>query len=169
MRNESAFLKILDEINIAVESGLYNCALALALTIPDICGKVEFPKERSTGKRYRNWFDQYAKDIFTVVVKKLPSNEDGVYPILTSEECYALRCAVLHAGNYRVYKILDKVDFHARIREGEYYSHAVRDSRNADWDVIQICQKLCRAGEQYYRNVEDKTRFDNEVVRIDEW
>ena len=35
----------LQEIENLLSSKFYQAALALALTVPDICGKVEFPKE----------------------------------------------------------------------------------------------------------------------------
>ena len=39
-------LKYLDEINEALKHELYFVALTLALVIPDICGKAEYPNKR---------------------------------------------------------------------------------------------------------------------------
>ena len=50
----------LEAIKKAYSDGNYMAALALALTIPDICGQVEFPElsgSRHVGERYRKWFD----------------------------------------------------------------------------------------------------------------
>ena len=41
------------------QSGYFLSALSLALTIPDICGKRQYPEERSCGIRYARWFDEY--------------------------------------------------------------------------------------------------------------
>ena len=48
-------LKLINEIRTSVKAGLFRCALGMALTLPDICGQVEYPKEKSVGKRYEEY------------------------------------------------------------------------------------------------------------------
>lgn len=45
-------LRIIDETEKALSHDLYFAALNLALTLPDICGKAEYPNLR-TGERYK--------------------------------------------------------------------------------------------------------------------
>ena len=169
MNESDVLLRKIAEIEKALEAELYNCALALALTLPDICGKVEF-SNIGNKKRYKDWFSSYALPYFTVEVTKLPSKEIVEYTLLSAEECWALRCAFLHAGNYDVECVsLTNVHIHAHKREGENYIHMTRDAQSADWDVIELCKKLCLAAREYYLSIEDKTRFDLNEVRIDTW
>lgn len=49
---------IVEDVRRALSAGAYISALALALTIPDICGKVLYPKEES-GSRYRKWYCEF--------------------------------------------------------------------------------------------------------------
>ena len=51
--------RIVHEIHIALSHELYLSALALALTLPDTCGKAEYPNEDYNGVRYKNWCSQY--------------------------------------------------------------------------------------------------------------
>ena len=51
-------LQIIDEIDKALSHDLYFAALNLALTLPDICGKAEYPSLRSTRERYIQWYDK---------------------------------------------------------------------------------------------------------------
>lgn len=44
--------KIVDDIRVALNNNLYFVALSTALTLPDICGKAEYPDEKSSKKRY---------------------------------------------------------------------------------------------------------------------
>ncbi|PIG93713.1 hypothetical protein [Gloeocapsopsis sp. IPPAS B-1203] len=71
----------------AVEQALaqqnWYAALALALTLPDICGWLEHPNKR-TGERYKDWFRKYIGN-----QNSFPSTEDF----------YLLRCAYLHSGS----------------------------------------------------------------------
>ena len=166
----SVFLNKIAEIRSALNAELYNCALAVSLTLPDICGKTAFPKEQSSTKRYKDWFSIYAEPLFTSPAPRLPEKELVDVTWITSEECWALRCAVLHAGNYETERInpMD-IKIHAHKRGNRNYSHMLRDSQSADWDCILLCETLCAAAEQYYNSVEDKSIFDVNEVRIDTW
>lgn len=50
--------RLIDEINMALSHELYFATLSLALTLPDICGKAEYPDKGST-RRYKLWYDEY--------------------------------------------------------------------------------------------------------------
>lgn len=169
IQHDNILLNKLEEIKRALDMNLYNCALAVALTLPDVCGKVDRP-DQSVSKRYKSWFDEYAKKYFTSITTKLPEESKVEYVWLTSDECYALRCAVLHAGGYKVSGLdLTKIHLHAHKRHGTNYSHLIRDNKFADWDVIVLCENLCKAAEDYYDSVDNKERFDLDEVRIDTW
>jgi len=45
-------------IRLSVANENWYGALIISLILPDICGKIEFPN-KSTGKRYSEWFDKY--------------------------------------------------------------------------------------------------------------
>lgn len=60
----------------------YYGALALALTLPDICSNLEFPKIERVGIRYEKWCEKYIKSIF-----------------LNSNDYYKIRCSFLHSAN----------------------------------------------------------------------
>lgn len=51
--------------------------------IPDICGAIEYPDEKSVGKRYRDWFDLSCYMLQSY---------------LSAADCYAIRCCYLHQG-----------------------------------------------------------------------
>lgn len=81
------------EIEKARDTGCFLAELALALTIPSVCGRYGLTDEELSNQResvrYPAWYDQY------------------VYPqyqLLTGRECYAIRCALLHNGDVDIYK-----------------------------------------------------------------
>lgn len=66
-----------------VSNKCYLSKLALALTIPSFCSKFIDGNDRSPEReRYVKWCDKYLK-----------------FPVLTSKECYAARCSLLHNGD----------------------------------------------------------------------
>jgi hypothetical protein len=72
----------------------YYSALAIGLTLPDICTKVENPEEKNTGKRYIAWFDKYMIQKYKCEI----GPERKVYTFLSGKDFYALRCSFLHQG-----------------------------------------------------------------------
>ncbi|WP_395659779.1 hypothetical protein [Nocardioides sp.] len=77
----------------AVQQGNWYAALSLALTLPDICGKLENPSHRSR-QRYVTWCDAYLVPKYTHLI----GSDREPHVFLHGDDCYALRCAVLHEG-----------------------------------------------------------------------
>ena len=77
--------RIVHEIRIALSHELHLSALALALTLPDTCGKAEYPNKDYNGVRYKNWCSQY------VITDRcdFPYGQD--MPYLNEEIIYSLR------------------------------------------------------------------------------
>ena len=167
--NKSPFLRMIEEVRKALEQDLYHCALALALTLPDICGKVRFPNERSH-PRYVNWFEEYAQPLFSATATVFPDNITKHFAVLTSEECYSLRCAVLHAGNQKFKSnTLSRIILHVNKGSELFDNYFVRAGDCASFDCKDLCEKICIAAENYYESVVDKALFDVDEVVIEMW
>lgn len=72
------------ELEIALENGAYLMSLNTALIIPDVCAALQSQNGKTNGKKYAAWFNEYLGD------------EYG--PLVTGEDIYKIRCAVLHQG-----------------------------------------------------------------------
>ena len=87
----------MDDLIKALESSVANKnwygSLFVALSVPDICGYLESPTERSQA-RYERWFEKYMLPKYSSCVG--PSRTPHVF--LLPSDCYALRCALLHEG-----------------------------------------------------------------------
>ena len=64
-----------------LETQNYYSALFLTLVLPSICGALESENGRDNEERYKGWYDRYITN----------SN-------LQREDCYGLRCSLLHQG-----------------------------------------------------------------------
>lgn len=84
------------EIRSALQAELYDSALALALTLPDICAKVEYGK--TSRDNYIKWFDELVAEKFMYSATILPDNVITNYQMINGADCYGLRCAFLHSG-----------------------------------------------------------------------
>lgn len=83
-----------DDLEKAVRAENWHAALVMSLTLPDICAKAVTPTEGSK-RRYVAWFDQHLRPRYTSGVG--PWREPVVF--LSGDDCYALRCALLHEGS----------------------------------------------------------------------
>ena len=101
------FLDRIREIEENIEDGRFQSALALAVTLPDICGGIAFPElvkrgrdgriprdrsgepSRDTGRQYSQWVDTYGAPF----LKKDPADEA---PYICGERLWQLRCEYLH-------------------------------------------------------------------------
>jgi hypothetical protein len=77
----------LGQIQGALSKRFYLPALMACVGIPDICGALDH-EGISKPRFYKYWFEKYAKAKFLMFGK---SYMDG-------DDCYALRCALLHQG-----------------------------------------------------------------------
>lgn len=98
-------LKLIDDVNKALDADCYYSALTLALTFPDICGKAEYPQEKNT-KRYKDWYDEHIGKYEQCPCEQCPNTP---MPYLSGEVVYSLRNSLLHQGtpNITVDKIKD--------------------------------------------------------------
>lgn len=81
---------LLDDIDAALDAGLYFLALHATMSVPDICGALAAEDGQATGERFRRWFDENVTPVYT---------RPGSEPVLTGADCWRFRCALLHRGS----------------------------------------------------------------------
>lgn len=171
-------IKLIEEINAALSHDLYFAALSLALTLPDICGKAEYPDKGSTS-RYKLWYDEYIGQY-----EKSPSVE-GVpdMPYLSGEIVYNFRSSLFHQGNPNLdndeykkrhnqkdcpiehFKIVIETEKPFKIYGGEAGMLTIDNNgvehRQYRVSVRRLCMILCLSAENYYKNNKGKFTFFN--------
>lgn len=163
-------LRLIDDVNKALDAECYFSALALALTFPDICGKAEYP-EKSTTKRYKDWYDE-----FIGRYEQCPFEHcrNTPMPYLSGEVANSLRNSLLHQGtpNIDVDNIRDnnnKIDCFELVLESKKPFDIYGDSasihnetvRSYRVSVRRLCMILCRTAKGYFESNRDKFDFFN--------
>lgn len=142
-------------INKSLESSNWLAALFVALSMPDICGKIESPNQ-SSPKRYAFWFDKYVGDKYIGYLG--PQKEKHIF--LSGNDCYALRCSLLHEGHddiskQRAKEALEKFHFIEpqpnKFIHNNQYGNVLQlqidvfcnDISNAvkKWDIVTSCNQ----------------------------
>lgn len=162
------FLMRIHEIESSLDKGLYISALALALTLPDICGKAEYPTDR-TGTRYKKWYSNHVEPLYQFS----DSSYSKDLPYLNSEVVYSLRNNFLHTGNPNIDKQrINETDCqidHFELRLGKsldgdicsvaYGKMMVPVERTYQVNVYLLCIRLCRVAKEFYLANKDKFDF----------
>ena len=171
--------RIIHDIRGALNNNLFFAALNCALTLPDICGRAEYPSEQSSKKRYIDWYD---KEI-GFYERNPRQDEAEEMPYLSGQVMYSLRYAMLHAGEPNingdsVYQKPDIDKFSLVIQKAQPFDIYSDSSSIMDWgvehvrsyrmNVRRICLIICAVAEAYYRDNKDKFHFDYEIIDWDE-
>jgi hypothetical protein len=85
-----------DQVRRVAQTDLYFVTLGAALAIPDMCAGMDAPDGRTSGARYVTWFDKHVAPKYTAGPAQTPS--------LSGDDCYGLRCAMLHQGRLQPHK-----------------------------------------------------------------
>ena len=171
--------RIIQDIRGALANNLFFVALNSALTLPDICGKAEYPSERNSKKRYIDWYDK------EIGYYERNPRQNGIeeMPYLSGEVIYSLRCAMLHSGEPnicgdRVKKKTDIDRFSLVIQKAQPFEIYSDSSSILDWNnkhirsyrmsVQRVCLVICAVAESYYRDNKSKFHFDYKIIDWDE-
>ena len=161
--------RIVSEIKTCLENDCYIAALALALTLPDVCGKAEYPNEGNT-KRYIKWYNEY------VGKYEKPSDPYGSdMPYSSGEVIYNLRNSLLHQGtpNIETEKIKEercKVDkfiltiasvYDTGTSFVSYSKGFVIKERKLEVNIVYLCHSIVKAAKEYYAKNSSKFDFYN--------
>lgn len=136
---------ILNDIEKAIENEAYFSALALTLTIPDICGKIENTNIGKDKCKYMKWFNDWVYPYYKVIYDPKDEKFYKYEKLLKFDGnlCYALRCAVLHSGNYKVEKNKSKITrFELCMNEGEFQSGESEGVYESDGEIVEVHKRV---------------------------
>lgn len=154
---------LVKDINTALENKAYLSALSLALTLPDVCGKAEYPSDSVT-QRYKKWFDYH--------IGKYETYEGNTCPYLSGEIVFSLRNSLLHQATPNIDKTKIKdteniIDRFILVIEPVNQFQIYFDSATSNFfgeniyrvSIQRLCLLLTTSAELYYKKNKDKFNF----------
>ena len=146
---------ILEQIKNCLEKNEIPAAFYMALTLPDVCGKLEFP-DLSTSERYIKWFDIHIGQYEQSPLAKEDSSWSEL-PYMSGTNMYKIRNAMLHAGTNDIGDQFKLNDF-LFIWDGACETGGIEFDRNGKckkyWhvNVKMLVQKLVWCSEGFIKN-----------------
>lgn len=169
-------INLICDIEKALQSNHLRVALGMALTLPDICGQIEYPTETNVQNRYVGWCDKFLfNQGYHTHILNTPSISESTQRVIAGDMCYKLRCAYLHAGNtelnsrasdsFPVFKlqITHKEDEGLYSGKEAKYNDKTVEIR---LDIRHLTHVLCNAARKYYEDHSDKVLFEPKHIEI---
>lgn len=131
----------------ALSDSNWYAAIALAMSLPDICASIDRPGPGISRDRYAEWWTQRVAGWFWI--KPDPGEEWTAHSLLTGNDAYFLRCAFLHSGTgtpddrRRV-----KERFRFMLSPSRSYGQS-RDEREVSLNVSYLVEAVCQGVEQW--------------------
>lgn len=132
--------KIIDSVYKALENENWYAALFVSLTLPDICSALEHGE--TLGQKYADWFEQ---------------NLSQYTGFLSGNDCYALRCALLHSGkddisNKKRQGVLEHYVFLTKGAHCNLFKDCVFNGEKKSFLQLNVqifCKDICKAVENW--------------------
>ena len=170
--------EIIKSIRDAMTSENVIAALAVALTIPDKCGQIAYPNEKSCKMRYTRWLQD--TQFYGIPESKENAERDA-------EMVYYLRCSILHSHSSDAYEGKTCNDFLRKIelrdtginKTGIFTSFEIctsrtkirRDEKPISLEektlivyVYDFCEVVCQCAEKFYKDNKDKFREKSNIT-----
>ena len=149
----------------ALKSQNWHAALAIALTMPDICASLSSPSGKTNGKKYASWWDKYVGPGYRRLMGR-PAKE---HVFMSGNDCYALRCAFLHQGlddvsTQRVEKALSAFVFSVPPDNGMVHRNQFNDVLQLQVD--EFCRELSQGVVRWLEDVATDDRIQAALARL---
>ncbi len=157
---------LIESIRSSLRTENWYAALFIALTLPDICAKMQYTSETSSKKRYVNWFNSYLSGIYG----RNPPGKNNSF--LSGEDCYALRCSLLHEGTDEIShqksrQVLDDFIFVTNIIwHRNYYYNDITKRTSLQLSVPIFCEEICSAVEQWCNDFVSNTDVQRQISEM---
>ena len=145
---------LIEGVRKSIETQNWYAALITSLTLPDICGYLQYPSKQ-VGLRYIEWFNTYLAQEY--------------FMFLTGEDCYALRCSYLHEGSDNITgqpkkNILDYFIFTTTPTHKNY--HEQFGTAFLLLNVEQFCKDICAGVEKWLQDVTSNSQVQNNMSKL---
>lgn len=140
-------------------------AVSLALTLPDICGRLENPEIKSSQKRTIQWFKKWLEPKYTSRIGA--EREEHIF--LCGNDFYALRCSFLHQGEsniemQRCKEILNDFQFTPPV-PGLCIHRNQRDNK-LQLQVDIFCEEIAEAVDNWSDFVKNNSVIQNRIKSL---
>jgi hypothetical protein len=154
--------RFITAVHQAISSRNWYAALYLSVTLPDICARLESENGKTSQNKYVQWYNTYLLNKYQY--KHPEESEPRVF--LSGNDCYALRCSMLHEGTselttQRAREVVDRFHFTAEVG-----SHCNIFNSVLQIDVATFCNDMCASVSEWEKDF--KNNHSEKLGRLEE-
>ncbi|MDC0535543.1 hypothetical protein OAO18_07010 [Francisellaceae bacterium] len=138
MQKNSSMNHLIKAVKDSLESENYISALYLAITLPDICARLESSDGKTSKAKYIEWFDKYLSKYYIHSVGA--DHKEHIF--LNGNDMYALRCSVLHEGTLNI-KHQKSKKVHEKFFFTVGHPHIRKINSVLQIDIASFCNEIC--------------------------
>ena len=147
-----------ESIEKSLKTENYYAALAVALALPDICGKLEFP-QKGSGERFKDWFNKYLQSKYQL------TTGETQYTTLNATDCYALRCSFLHEASdditsQHAREVLSKIKFTTM------NMHNIKIEDVLSLNVNNFCQDISEGVKSWLEDIDENKEIKDRIDKL---
>lgn len=157
--------RLIDSIYENLKNENWIGALFIALALPDICGKVDYPGIKSSKERYKNWFDDNLQHKYIIEVGA--NHKRHIF--LTGNDLYAFRCAMLHEGSENIenQKAREVLQAFILLPQGSHLNY-FSNNNNSGKTYLQIsirdlCLEICESVKKWIESKGAEAQLSFEI------
>jgi hypothetical protein len=153
---------ISNSIKISLDNEAFYAALITTLTLPDICGKIEYPN-KTPKDRYIDWFNKYLYEKYN------QRGYNNSIDFLVAENCYALRCSLLHEGETEILTQksrkgdLNRIFFHTNKYDTGHCNLNPDGIEGLFLNINRFCYDVIEAVENWLKDIENDSIKCNKI------
>ena len=152
---------LIESVKKSISNENYIAALYLAVTLPDICARIESDDNKTSKIKYTTWFDTYLSEHY----KRKIGREKEEHAFLTGDDLYALRCAVLHEGrlnisSQRAQKVHEKFFFTIG------HPHLRQINSVLQLDLKFFCEEICTGVSKWLKVNKDNKKIKEKLKEL---
>ncbi|WP_394557828.1 hypothetical protein [Priestia aryabhattai] len=134
---------LFNEIERGLDAGVYHLALGTALCIPDICAGLQSEDGKTSGRKYKEWYNSYVGDKIR----------------MSANDCYYFRCSFLHEGSTQHERSnYDRVLFiEPNATTAILHNNILEGALNIDIRIF--CNDLIKSAREWLEDVKDNETY----------
>jgi len=142
---------LLADIEAALQGGHYYLVIAIVLSLPDVCSALESQDGTTSGARYKKWYGTWLAT---------------VYPMITADDMYSLRCGVIHQGRFGH----DKMQYRRILftlpnpQKNIFHKNILNDALNLD--ACSFCRDILNSVSQWYAAKQNEPNVQANLPRL---
>lgn len=140
---------IFDQIMGTLNAGFPYAAIALALSVPDICANLQTTKDASTGRQKARYLQWYRTNLATN------------FPEITEDDFYSLRNGVVHTGTFGSSKQYARIVFGVANQFG-----SARVDDLLIYETKWFCETIVRAAATWYESAKSDANVVSNIGRL---